>query len=128
MKKFLTATTLSAACLWSASALASGYQLNEYSVTNLGRSFAGAGVVGDDYSAIAYNPAGMTLKKSGLQASFTMAEVAADVRGQSPDSLGKKTDMDFGVPLPSAFGQYQINDKWFIGGGVYAVYDFAVCF
>ena len=125
MKKFLTATTLSAACLWSASALASGYQLNEYSVTNLGRSFAGAGVVGDDYSAIAYNPAGMTLKKSGLQASFTMAEVAADVRGQSPDSLGKKTDMDFGVPLPSAFGQYQINDKWFIGGGVYAPYGLA---
>ena len=125
MKKFLTATTLSAACLWSASALASGYQLNEYSVTNLGRSFAGAGVVGDDYSAIAYNPAGMTLKKSGLQASFTMAEVAADVRGQSPDSLGKKTDMDFGVPLPAAFGQYQINDKWFIGGGVYAPYGLA---
>ena len=125
MKKLLTATALSAACLWSASALASGYQLNEYSVTNLGRSFAGAGVVGDDYSAIAYNPAGMTLKKSGLQASFTMAEVAADVRGQSPDSLGKKTDMDFGVPLPAAFGQYQINDKWFVGGGVYAPYGLA---
>lgn len=125
MKKLLTATALSAACLWSASALASGYQLNEYSITNLGRSFAGAGVVGDDYSAIAYNPAGMTLKKSGMQASFTMAEVAADIKGQSPDSLGKKTDMDFGVPLPAAFGQYQINDKWFVGGGIYAPYGLA---
>lgn len=124
MKKLLTATALSAACLWSASALASGYQLNEYSITNLGRSFAGAGVVGDDYSAIAYNPAGMTLKKSGMQASFTMAEVAADIKGQGA-SAGEKTDMDFGVPLPAAFGQYQINDKWFVGGGIYAPYGLA---
>ena len=28
---------------------AAGYQLNEFSVTNLGRSFAGIGVAGDDY-------------------------------------------------------------------------------
>ena len=39
---------------------AAGYQLNEFSVTNLGRSFAGIGVAGDDYSALGYNPAGMT--------------------------------------------------------------------
>ena len=45
---------------------AAGYQLNEYSVTGLGRSFAGMGVMGDDYSAIAYNPAGMTLVKNRL--------------------------------------------------------------
>lgn len=124
MKKTLTAAALSATCLWSVSAYASGYQLNEYSVTNLGRSFAGAGVVGDDYSAIAYNPAGMTLKKTGVQASFTMAEVAADIKGQGRDA-GKKTDMDFGVPLPAAYAQYQVNDKWFIGGGVYAPYGLA---
>ena len=42
---------------------AAGYQLNEFSVTNLGRSFAGIGVAGDDYSALGYNPAGMTLMK-----------------------------------------------------------------
>ena len=40
-------------------ASAAGYQLQEYSVTNLGRAFAGVGVMGDDYSAIAFNPAGM---------------------------------------------------------------------
>lgn len=124
MRKLYLTTALGLTCLWSVSAFASGYQLNEYSITNLGRSFAGAGVVGDDYSAIAYNPAGMTLKKSGAQVSFTVAEVASEMKGQG-DSVGKQTDMDFGVPLPSAYAQYQINDKWFVGGGIYAPYGLA---
>lgn len=124
MKKILATTALCATCVWSVSAHASGYQLNEYSITNLGRSFAGAGVVGDDYSAIAYNPAGMTLKKSGAQLSFTVAEVASEMKGQN-DKQGKQTEMDFGVPLPSVYGQYQVNDKWFVGAGVYAPYGLA---
>ncbi|MBE6452340.1 MAG: transporter [Alphaproteobacteria bacterium] len=124
MKKLLATTALCATCVWSVSANASGYQLNEYSITNLGRSFAGAGVVGDDYSAIAYNPAGMTLKKSGAQLSFTVAEVASEMKGQN-DKQGKQTEMDFGVPLPSVYGQYQVNDKWFVGAGVYAPYGLA---
>ena len=33
-------------------AQAAGYQLNEYSAASMGRSFAGMGVVGDDFSAI----------------------------------------------------------------------------
>lgn len=124
MKKLFLTTALGAACLYGVSAHASGYQLNEYSITNLGRSFAGAGVVGDDYSAIAYNPAGMTLKKSGVQASFTMAEVASEMKGRGASS-GEQTEMDFGVPLPAAYAQYQVNDKWFVGGGVYAPYGLA---
>lgn len=124
MKKILATTVLCATCVWGISAHASGYQLNEYSITNLGRSFAGAGVVGDDYSAIAYNPAGMTLKKSGAQLSFTVAEVASEMKGQN-DKQGKQTEMDFGVPLPSVYGQYQVNDKWFVGAGVYAPYGLA---
>ena len=45
-----------------------GFQLWESSTTNLGRSFAGAGVVGDDYSSLAYNPAGMSFNSgSGFQ-------------------------------------------------------------
>lgn len=124
MKKLFLTTALGAACLYGVSAHASGYQLNEYSITNLGRSFAGAGVVGDDYSAIAYNPAGMTLKKSGVQASFTMAEVASEMKGRGASS-GEQTEMDFGVPLPAAYAQYQVNDKWFVGGGIYAPYGLA---
>ena len=47
MKKYtLTAIALAVACVSQANA--AGYQLNEYSITGLGRSFAGAGVMGDN--------------------------------------------------------------------------------
>lgn len=104
---------------------AAGYQLNEFSVTNLGRSFAGIGVAGDDYSALGYNPAGMTLmKRSGMQAGLTMTEVASKIRGIG-DQSGKKTDMDFMIPLPSMFGQYNVNDKLFLGAGIYVPFGLA---
>lgn len=106
-------------------AYAAGYQLNEFSVTNLGRSFAGIGVAGDDYSALGYNPAGMTLmKRSGMQAGLTMTEVASKIRGVG-NTAGKKTDMDFMIPLPSMFGQYNVNDKLFLGAGVYVPFGLA---
>ena len=69
-----------AVALHIAEANAASYQLNDYSVTNLGRSYAGQGIMGDDYSAIAFNPAGMTLmKRSGLQQVFNMVNVKSDV-------------------------------------------------
>ena len=43
-----------------------GFQITESSVTGLGRAFAGSGLVGDDLSAIAYNPAGLTLLDGGM--------------------------------------------------------------
>jgi long-chain fatty acid transport protein len=116
MKK-ITLTALSLALLYGGDALAAGYQLNEYSTTGLGRSFAGAGVVGDDYSALAYNPAGMTLvKRSGMQLGFTEAEMYSDVKS---DTSFDKTKMHYGVSLPSGFGQWNVNDKLFVGAGVY---------
>ena len=111
----------------SASALAGGYQLNDYSVTGLGRSYAGQGIMGDDYSAIAFNPAGMTLmKKSGLQQSFSMINLKSDLQGFGTSALGpndgKKAKMDFWQPIPAGFAQYNLNDKWSLGLGIYAPY------
>jgi len=121
MKK-TTLTAIGLALLYSNSALAAGYQLNEYSVTGLGRSFAGAGVVGDDYSALAYNPAGMTLmKRSGIQGSITMAEMASTIKGDGPFE-GEETKMHYGVPLPAGFAHWNVNDKLFLGAGIYAPY------
>ncbi|MBR2922387.1 MAG: outer membrane protein transport protein [Alphaproteobacteria bacterium] len=119
MKKYtLTAIALAVAC--ASQAHAAGYQLNEYSITGLGRSFAGAGVVGDDYSALAYNPAGMTLmKRSGFQGSLTVAEMMSDVKS---NTTGDSTDMHYGVPLPSGFAHWNVNDKLFLGAGIYVPY------
>lgn len=117
MKKLYLMTAL-AALIGANNANAAGYQLNEFSATNLGRSFAGIGVVGDDFSAMAYNPAGMTAqKRSGVQVGLAMTEIAAKAKS------AKGTDkMDYFVPLPSALGQYNLNDKWFFGLGVYVPY------
>ena len=69
MNKFLKLSVVIATLSLSSTAFSAGYQLNEYSATGMGRSFAGVGVVGDDFSAIGYNPAGMTYNEtSGVQA------------------------------------------------------------
>ena len=80
---------LSLALLAATSAHAAGYQLQEYSVTGLGRAFAGAGVMGDDYSAIAFNPAGMSLvENSGLQMGVIATDVRGKVWGESQPAIG----------------------------------------
>lgn len=117
MKKIATITA--AATIFAATqANAAGYQLNEMSTTGLGRSFAGIGVMGDDYSAMAYNPAGMTLvKRSGVQAGLALTEIAS--KAKSKYGTDK---MDYFVPLPSLLSQYNLNNKWFFGAGIYVPY------
>lgn len=118
MKKISTYITGLAVMALSIPALAGGYQLNDYSVTGLGRAYAGQGVVGDDYSAIAFNPAGMSLmKKSGIQTGATFVNLRADVDSLTGD---KHKKMDFWTPIPQFFGQYNVNDKFSLGLGVYA--------
>lgn len=122
MRNFYKLAFVSVLALTAAQAHAAGYQLNEYSVTGLGRSFAGVGVAGDDYSALAYNPAGMTLvKQSGAQIGVVNTQVRSKVHGDN----NQKTDMDFMIPLPSAFGQYNVNDKLFVGAGIYVPFGLA---
>ena len=102
-------------------AQAGGYQLNDYSVTGLGRSYAGQGIMGDDYSAIAFNPAGMTLmKRSGIQTGLSFVNLNADVESIDSRYANQHKKMDFWVPIPQFFAQYNLNDKWSLGMGVYA--------
>ena len=97
---------------------AAGYQLNEFSANNLGRSFAGIGVSGDDFSAMGFNPAGMTLvKRSGAQIGITETEIASKAKSEYGTDK-----MDYFVTLPSILGQYNVNDKLFLGAGVYVPY------
>lgn len=120
MKKLVKIAVAVAVAFHMADAKAASYQLNDYSVTNLGRSYAGQGIMGDDYSAIAYNPAGMTLmKRSGVQQVVNLINVKSDVEGLD-GYAGQKGKMDFWQPMPAGFAQYNINDKWFVGGGIYA--------
>ena len=122
-KKILTLGL--AMCSFSAAALAGGYQLNEYSVAGLGRSYAGVGVVGDDYSAIAFNPAGMQLMKSGMQLGLTTVQLRADVKDESHSSPKNPGTIRLWPTMPNFFAQKHVNDRLNFGLGVYAPYGLA---
>ncbi len=127
MKHILIRSTLIGGLVMAAvSANAAGYQLSEYSAAGMGRSFAGAGVVGDDFSAIGFNPAGMSLNETnGMQAGASMVSIASDFKGE--DGLGNKGAGDTRITrvLPNGFAQYQLNDKTTVGLGVYIPFGLA---
>lgn len=132
MRKIAGYLMLGMASLWGADALASGYQLNEYSANGLGRAFAGSGVVGDDYSAIAYNPAGMSLKDSGMQVGVSFVEMYSDARGRIADPATDATLRDGPAgrlrlikTLPHGFAQYKVNNELALGMGVYTPFGLA---
>lgn len=112
-------------CSVSSIAMAGGYQLQEYSAVNLGRAFGGAGVKGDDYSAIAFNPAGMTLKGTGGQLGGSLVAIRAHGDGLLRNTDGSpKTDPSRGkfstnALLPHFFAQTKAGDRVRLGAGVY---------
>lgn len=115
----------------STTAFAGGFQLTEYSVTGVGRSFAGAGVVGDDYSALAFNPAGMTLKNSGVQAGANVVMIDAKVSGNTTNGAfhaGKEGGIHLRQWVPHFFGQYKAADKVRLGLGVYAPFGLSTIY
>ena len=124
MKKFLLAT----ACLTlvATNANAGGFQLSEYSTTLIGRALAGYGVVGDDYSAAAFNPAGMTLKDSGVQFGVNVVGLHSVVKGNVDNGVkGKSGRLEDTKPIPHLFTQYKINDKTRLGLNMFTPYGFA---
>lgn len=123
--KLTAAATLAAAL--SSVATAGGFMLTEQSVAGLGRSYAGAGIVGDDLSAVWYNPAGMSLL-SGT--AFQMGAVVADLDlpvtvynkdGSTSSENGRK----HGVPVPSMYFVHQIKEDMWFGFGVTVPYGMA---
>ena len=105
-------------------AQAGGFQLMEQSVASLGRAHAGAGVVGDDLSAVWYNPAGMTLLP-GTQFQFGGVFAALDI--PVTDNRTGMTDngRKHAVPIPNMFLTHQINDRAWLGLGITVPYGMA---
>ena len=127
MKKlfvFFTTLFLMASSLFISNANASGYMLNEYSVTSLGRAFAGLGGVGDDLSAIASNPAGLSLfdRTIGAQVGVTVITLNGNFNGTVTSLNGKengKARVEIQEAVPNFFAAYSINDWIKVGLGVY---------
>lgn len=95
-------------------ALAAGFQLTEQSSLGLGRAYAGAGIVGDDLSAVHYNPAGMTLLEgTRFQAGTTWIALNADFNSDSGDA--DENGRLKGQMIPAGYVTHQVNDKVWLG-------------
>ena len=124
MNKFLKLSVVIATLSLSSTAFSAGYQLNEYSATGMGRSFAGVGVVGDDFSAIGYNPAGMTYNEtSGVQATASYVRLYSHFKDKAGSTERGQTDIN--RVLPGFFAQHRFSDKLTTGIGVYTPFGLA---
>ncbi|AKJ98465.1 Long-chain fatty acid transport protein [Pseudomonas chlororaphis] len=123
MKKIMLKTTLGlAVTLASTQLFASGFALNEQSISGMGTGFAGRSSAADDASTVFGNPAGMSrLKRQQVTGGFAAIDASTDIDDASGTHAGtNKGDM---VPLtgvPMGFYVKPIDDQWAFGLGVYA--------
>ena len=117
---FKIAAAMMVAGAFATQTYAAGFQLSEQSAIQMGRAMAGAGVVGDDLSAVHYNPAGMTLLSgTRMQATGTWVAVNLDYEGDSGQSENGRLK---GQIIPAGFITHQINDSLWAGLGLTVPY------
>ncbi|MGE8307178.1 MAG: OmpP1/FadL family transporter [Pseudomonas kermanshahensis] len=122
MKKVMLKTSLGVAvALASSQLLASGFALNEQSISSMGTGFAGRSSSAEDASTVFGNPAGMSrLKREQITVGGAAVIAKSDISGPG-SNLGGETDGDM-VPLvgvPMGYYVKPIDDHWSVGFGVY---------
>ncbi|KPA97708.1 OmpP1/FadL family transporter [Pseudomonas asplenii] len=123
MKKVTLKTTLSlAVTLASTQLFASGFALNEQSISGMGTGFAGRSSAADDASTVYGNPAGMSrLKGQQITVGAASIDATTDIKDARGSASGtNKGDMVPFTTVPMAFYTNQINDQWSVGFGAYA--------
>ncbi|UJW23841.1 MULTISPECIES: OmpP1/FadL family transporter [Pseudomonas] len=122
MKKVMLKTSLGVAvALASSQLLASGFALNEQSISSMGTGFAGRSSSAEDASTVFGNPAGMSrLKREQFTVGGAAVIAKTDISGPG-SNLGGETDGDM-VPVvgvPMGYYVKPIDDHWSVGFGVY---------
>ena len=123
-KLTVAAALCSSAIMCASAASAAGFQLTEQSVAGMGRAHAGAGIVGDDVSAIHFNPAGMTLLH-GLQTTVAGTYVSLDIDYKGLDGE-RENGRDKPASIPAAFLSYQVNDSLWLGLAITSPYGMRI--
>jgi long-chain fatty acid transport protein len=123
MKKVMLKTTLSVAvALASTQLFASGFALNEQSISGMGVGFAGRSSSAEDASTVYGNPAGMSRIKQE-QFSIGAAAIIAktDLSGSSTTTRGSNDgDMVPLVGVPMGYYVKPLDEHWAVGFGIYA--------
>ena len=124
MKKVILKTTLSlAVALASTQIFASGFALNEQSISGMGSGFAGRSSSADDASTIFGNPAGMSrLKREQVTGGVALLDAHTDISHASsrPNSGSNDGEMVPLVAVPMGYYVKPIDDHWAFGIGMYA--------
>jgi len=124
MKKVMLKTTISlAVAMASTQIFASGFAVNEQSISGMGTGFAGRSSSADDASTIFGNPAGMSrIKREQVTGGVAMIDAHTDIShaSSSPNSGTNKGDMVPLIAVPMGYYVKPIDDQWAFGVGVYA--------
>ena len=123
-KLTIAAALCSSAIMCASTASAAGFQLTEQSVAGMGRAHAGAGIIGDDVSAIHFNPAGMTLLH-GLQTTVAGTYVSLDIDYKGLNGA-RENGRDKPASIPAAFLSYQVNDSLWLGLAITSPYGMRI--
>jgi len=124
MKKVMLKTTLSLAIgMVSAQVFASGFAVNEQSVSGMGTGFAGRSSSAEDASTVFGNPAGMSrIKREQVSLGAVVLDAKTDIHDGVGRPFGGSNDGDM-VPLiavPMGYYVKPIDDHWTFGVGIYA--------
>lgn len=123
-KLTVVAALCSSAIMCASTASAAGFQLTEQSVAGMGRAHAGAGIIGDDVSAIHFNPAGMTLLH-GLQTTVAGTYVSLDIDYKGLNGA-TENGRDKPASIPAAYLSYQVNDSLWLGLAITSPYGMRI--
>ena len=122
-KNALATVALTGIAVAVSSAYAAGFQLSEQSSLGLGRAYAGAGIVGDDLSAVFYNAAGMTLLPgTQVQAGSVFIEIDAPFSGTGVNAGMSENGRLKGQAIPAGYITHQVNDQLWLGLGMTVPY------
>ncbi|NBF02635.1 transporter [Pseudomonas sp. Fl5BN2] len=123
MKKVMLKSTISlAVAVASSQIFASGFALNEQSISGMGTGFAGRSSAADDASTVFGNPAGMSrLKTQQVTVGVAAIDASTDIKHTSGTQKGTNNgDMVPFTAVPLGFYVKPIDEHWAFGLGVYA--------
>ncbi|MHC8306547.1 OmpP1/FadL family transporter [Pseudomonas sp. PB3P13] len=124
MKKVMLKTTLTlAAAMASTQLFASGFAINEQSISGMGTGFAGRSSTADDASTVFGNPAGMArIKREQVTGGAAFLDAHTDISDvtSSPNGGSNDGDMVPFIAVPMGYYVKPIDEHWAFGVGVYA--------
>ena len=122
MTKRVVKTCLSLALVSAAShGVASGFAINEQSVSNMGTAFAGRSSSADDASTVFGNPAGMArIKREQVSGGIALIHAKTDIDHASGSASGSNDgDMVPFIGAPMGYYVKPLDDNWSFGLGLY---------